>query len=321
MVTDCFLGGADAIYADLVVELVYSSVQLAIAMLSLFFVIALSWNFFNNMIQSGRLFKMGSFLGIIVSALCVILYIPIINILSQFICAIIGAYPDSPDLGTSWEASWTDWLNGAWDWMTGSNATFWQQIVSSGAVYVIKLVLGYLRTFILGFLLIVGPLALCLDLVPLLRGLARKWVTGLIVVGMWGLTMKILDYLFFGYMESYLAGTDYFVLSSATLTGDVDAYLYMVINLTMILMYIMTPFLTSMFVGNTMANSMGGKVWGMAMLGGALAVRAGTGLPMPSGRGGSRDQQESIPTAQKNKGEPIAPKSTSREKGRAAEPV
>ncbi len=119
-----------------------------------------------------------------------------------------------------------------------------------GITLVIREIILMLRTIILGFLFLAGPIALAFSLIPKFEGLAIRWFQGWLAVQCWAITLTILDNL----VDTYQFGTD-----DSTLR-------FIANNLVVIIMYILVPYLTTYFIGGTAAGSFISKVIGTAAI-------------------------------------------------------
>jgi len=119
-----------------------------------------------------------------------------------------------------------------------------------GITLVIREIILMLRTIILGFLYLAGPIALAFSLIPKFEGLSVKWFQGWLAVQCWAITLTMLDNL----VDAYQFGTD-----DSTLR-------FIANNLVVIIMYILVPYLTTYFIGGSAAGAFISKVVGTSAL-------------------------------------------------------
>ena len=129
---------------------------------------------------------------------------------------------------------WTDGLNNIMDWIV-SNATQLIIVVARAIVYAI-------REIYMMFLMAVGPIALLLSMFPILQGSAVHWFKSYISVGLWALTMSVLDLLLNTYLDR--------MLSTNNDSGLV------IMNIGIMLMYLSVPYITSKFIGGLQSRMM-----------------------------------------------------------------
>ncbi|WP_157593447.1 hypothetical protein [Rufibacter tibetensis] len=115
----------------------------------------------------------------------------------------------------------------------------------------------------LGFLYVVGPLAICLSVVPAFSGLAGKWLQNFIAVQFWALTMNLLDLIYTNFANQNT--TEGGVLGGMVTIGQTynDAQ-FLVMSVAFIILYCMVPTLTGYFIGSTAVQSFIGTTLGMA---------------------------------------------------------
>ncbi|WP_207435964.1 hypothetical protein [Sabulibacter ruber] len=149
------------------------------------------------------------------------------------------------------------------------------ELFTTTTVLLIRQVVLFLRQFVLGFLYVVGPLAICLSVVPAFAGLAGKWLQHFIAVQFWALTMNLLDLIYTNFAEqSTTAGG---VLGGLVTPGQAFTDVqFLLMSVAFILLYCMVPTLTGYFIGSTAVQSFMGTVLGMA------AGAAGTAVTIAS---------------------------------------
>jgi hypothetical protein len=141
----------------------------------------------------------------------------------------------------------------------------------------IRYIMLALRDVMVSFLYAVGPLALALSIIPMFKQLATKWLQSFIYVHFWYLTMAVLDLLFKVYLQSYnspnltAGGATTSEIVMTTQNGGLLTYL--LTNCVVIISYLLTPYLTSLYVGQSGAGAFMSKVAGAAMAAGGIGMK------------------------------------------------
>ena len=155
------------------------------------------------------------------------------------------------------------------------------RLFTGGAVLVVRQIMLFLQQFILGFLYVCGPISLCLTVIPSFGQLAMKWFQNFLAVQLWGLSFALLDTMYGFYADSATSPNGIF---AGLLNGpmqSVDDSKFMIISVVFIILYVMVPYLTSLYIGSSAAQGFMGSVVGMA----AGAATAAAGLVSPGGGG------------------------------------
>ena len=148
------------------------------------------------------------------------------------------------------------------------------RLFTGAVVLVVQQIMKFLQQFILGFLYICGPISLTLSVVPAFGQLGLKWLQNFLAVQLWSLTFVLLDTLYSFYASS---------MSGAATGGAAgNADLFTITSAAFILMYVMVPYLTSLFIGSSAAQGFAGSMVGMVT--GAASAAAGVQAGM-AGRG------------------------------------
>jgi len=257
-------------------SLTQQTVDVCLTLLAAFFGIALIWNVFNSMMKTGRLTSLGTIFGLFVSAILLVLYIPIVNMAMLFTQGMADLFP-SPDIGVLWSNTWSDWMAAGWSFVKGENFNIFQKIVAGNGTYLIRKIIEYLQLLTIAILVVVGPLALLMDLIPVFKGTAIKWFLGLITVGMWSVTFGILDQFFYGYLNLYSLATPHFYLFNVGGPfADSGMIFHTLISCVFMLLYFLVPFITALWIGRSDAASLGGKMFSIGALGAAIAIKGAT---------------------------------------------
>ncbi|GAA4509450.1 hypothetical protein GCM10023172_42970 [Hymenobacter ginsengisoli] len=152
------------------------------------------------------------------------------------------------------------------------------QLVTGEVVLLIRQIMQFIQQFILGFLFVCGPISLCLSVVPAFGQLAIKWLQNFIAVQLWGLSFALLDLLYTFYTAS---STTFGGVFSAPVAAESDTR-QLIVSVAFIMLYLMVPYLTSLFIGSSAAQGFVGSMVGMA----ASAAAAGAGVSAGMAGGG-----------------------------------
>ena len=152
------------------------------------------------------------------------------------------------------------------------------QLITGEVVLLIRQIMQFIQQFILGFLFVCGPISLCLSVVPAFGQLAIKWLQNFIAVQLWGLSFALLDLLYTFYTAS---NTTFGGVFSAPVAAESDTR-QLIVSVAFIMLYLMVPYLTSLFIGSSAAQGFVGSVVGMA----ASAAAAGAGVSAGMAGGG-----------------------------------
>jgi len=157
------------------------------------------------------------------------------------------------------------------------NKSFWDQFsitkyIVDGIVEIgmsgVRYIIMALRDVMVSFLYAVGPLALALSIIPMFRTLASKWLQSFIYVHFWYLTLAILDLLFKVYLQSYgsitIPNAGNSEIISNTFSGNDNMTNYLFTNVVVMLCYILVPYLTSLYAGQSHAGAFMSKMVGVA---------------------------------------------------------
>lgn len=273
------LDGLEPAIREITVELIGVSHNIALVLLSGLFALALVWNYVQGFIKSGRPVILSTFMGLVLSALFVVFYIPILNGIGTVTCGLIQSFPTYDQTLSLYSDSWSMWG----DFI--STETNWaEKLVMGNAVGIIKNIINFLRAIVIAFLAVVGPLAVAMDIVPLFKGTALKWFKGIVIVALWGLTIKILDGFLFKYLDTYQSGSAWSYFFGFDPTALTDSLSFTLTSVTFLILYILVPFLTSLYIGSSAAGGAASKIFSIAALGSAVAMRsAGTVARIGSG--------------------------------------
>lgn len=132
-------------------------------------------------------------------------------------------------------------------------------LLTDNVLFLIRLVMDFIRGAIITFLYIVGPVAITLSLVPWFREVALYWLKGFVGIQLWGLTLRVLDRLAYHFNTHSMHKLEQsgFGMDAQIASDDLSL---IAANLLFILMYLMTPSITSYFfnpgaIGSAITNN------------------------------------------------------------------
>jgi hypothetical protein len=165
------------------------------------------------------------------------------------------------------------YIDQAVEWIGSFNLHYWlQSLVVGGVASVARKLIEVFRQSLLGFLYVVGPIALSLSALPGFGGLLRKWFQNYFSVQCWSITLIILDNLVDLYTTISQARTS--AMTGGSLPEASEKIDILLITIVITLLYFMVPYLTSLFVGQTSSAMFNSK---MISLGTAAATLGGRG--------------------------------------------
>lgn len=123
--------------------------------------------------------------------------------------------------------------------------------VQEGLAFMVRAAISLIRSILLAFLYLIGPIAITISMVPGFRDAGLLWLKGFIGVQFWDLTLNILDNLVFAYQ-----------VDGFTREG-MDVGYGLVVNIVIVIMYLMTPGLTNYFINTGPASSLWGRLGGI----------------------------------------------------------
>ncbi|WP_157433308.1 hypothetical protein [Adhaeribacter aquaticus] len=155
------------------------------------------------------------------------------------------------------------------------------QFFTSTTVMLVRQIVLFIRQFVLGFLYVIGPITICLSVIPAFSGLAGKWLQNFIAVQFWALTMNLLDLIYtnFATQDTTVGG----VFGGLTDPGQsMDDIKFLLMSVSFIILYCMVPTLTSYIIGSTAVQGFMSAAVGMA----AGAAGSAVGVLSPAAYGG-----------------------------------
>lgn len=127
--------------------------------------------------------------------------------------------------------------------------------IQEGLTLIVRLGVEMLRSYLLTFLYIVGPLAISVSLLPGFQATVKMWLKAFIGAQFWSLTLTILDNLIYAYNLAYLADA----------SSGAGGYLHaLTANLVIIFMYLISPALTNYYINAVAASQFWGRVGALA---------------------------------------------------------
>lgn len=181
-------------------------------------------------------------------------------------------------------------------------------MMSSGLIIIlVRFVMVGIKNMAYFFLMVAGPIPIVLSIIPGLSGFTAHWIKSFITVGMWGVTIAVLDLVLVNIR---------FLFELDVLTGAGNEYAFALVSWLLIIGYCLVPFLTSLLVGQTAVQAFGSKVVGVVTTAATVAAgaavsrgvsqaaasrsaaqpaaaAAGKGASQPAAAGGSSQQRQS----------------------------
>ena len=140
-------------------------------------------------------------------------------------------------------------------------------LLEGSFVYVVRKGIELIRLTLLGFLYIVGPLAISISVIPGFNGVAMKWLQSYLTVQFWSVTLIILDTLVTQFNSLYLNGLLF--------SNELGAANFALVSLVIVILYFLVPHLTSYYLGHSHAAIFQSRVFSTAMLGAGMAYQGG----------------------------------------------
>ena len=140
-------------------------------------------------------------------------------------------------------------------------------LLEGSFVHVVRKGIELLRLVLLGFLYVVGPLALGFSVIPGFNSLAMKWLLSYLTVQCWSITLIILDTLVTEFNSLYLNGLLF--------PDELTASNFVLVSLVIVILYFMIPHLTAYYLGHSHAAIFQSRVFSTALLGAGMAYQGG----------------------------------------------
>lgn len=172
------------------------------------------------------------------------------------------AASDMPEGGTVWDLLQANFFEG----MAAIFEDFLASILISGAgllIVLARFIMVGIKNIAYFFLMACGPIPIVLSIIPGLGTYTAHWLKGFITVGMWGVTIAVLDLVY--------AQSIYFFFVDTFTKGD-DEFTYAFITWMLLVAYLLVPYLTSLLIGQAAVQSFGQKVFGVVLTAATLGA-------------------------------------------------
>nr|WKN38702.1 conjugal transfer protein TraG N-terminal domain-containing protein [Tunicatimonas sp. TK19036] len=145
-------------------------------------------------------------------------------------------------------------------------------LLEGSFVHIVRKGIELIRLVLLGFLYVVGPLAIGLSVIPGFNSLAMKWLQSYLTVQFWSVTLIILDTLVSQFNSLYFNGLLF--------SNQLGAANFVLVSLVIVILYFMVPHLTSYYLGHSHAAIFQSRVFSTALLGAGMAFQGGRAVAM-----------------------------------------
>jgi hypothetical protein len=172
------------------------------------------------------------------------------------------AAADMPEGSTVWDLLQANFFEG----MAAIFEDFLASILISGAgllIVLARFIMVGIKNIAYFFLMACGPIPIVLSIIPGLGTYTAHWLKGFITVGMWGVTIAVLDLVY--------AQSIYFFFVDTFTKGD-DEFTYAFITWMLLVAYLLVPYLTSLLIGQAAVQSFGQKVFGVVLTAATLGA-------------------------------------------------
>ena len=284
----CLFDGG-SLFGQTTSELLATTNIMGISILVSVFIIVLVGHYLHQLTKGNPSFPWNRFWQGVLLLFFLLLYRPLMQGVGSFTCTLIGFFPAGPDVLTAINETIEEndsWFGVLGYLMDGSADIYLFEWVKSYFLTFARLMIEYLRQLIGASFLIVGPLALSLEFIPIFQGVARKWFLGMTGVLFWGLTLRILDLFVYEYSTNFIASAQYFQAGASIV--DPDRFSYYVLNVVFGFLYLVIPLLTSFYISSGAGSQLFGRILGgfagaTMMLGKVIPSSQGTQpLPIPN---------------------------------------
>ncbi len=276
----CLFDGG-SLFGQTTSELLATTNVMGVSILVSVFIIILVGHYLHSLTKGNPNFPWSRFWQGVLLLFLLLLYRPLMQGVGSFICTLISFFPAGPDVLTAINetiAESDSWFGVLGYLMDGSADLYLFEWIKSYFLTFARLIIEYLRQLIGAFFLIVGPLALSLEFIPIFQGVARKWFLGMTGVLFWGLTLRILDLFVYEYSTNFIASAQYFQAGASI--ADPDRFSYYVLNIVFGFLYLVIPLLTSFYISSGGGSQLFGRI-----LGGFAGATMVLGRIMPSTQG------------------------------------
>ena len=196
------------------------------------------------------------------------------------------------------------------------------RLVAEGLTLLIRAFVAKMQVLVTVFLMITGPIAILISMIPGLQGAMGYWFRNLLHAKFWAMTIGVLDGIVNFYVDNLVDTHIDNMMNNATLEERFGAvFNLVVVHYCVIGAYLATPFLTNAFIGGmTSAGGLGS--WAAskgANLPGAAARTAQTVSRMGAGGGRSSASRSSSSSTRRSTSDNSTekPKNHNTERGNA----
>ena len=166
-----------------------------------------------------------------------------------------------------------------WDMVQNLNVvSLITRFITNATIELIRLVFLFVRQFVLGFIIMAGPFALSLGIIPAFNQLFKHWLQNYFSVLLWGVTFSMLDMLYSYWSQGQNLGSGGSVGAAVTEAIGVQQLVYTV---SFLVLYCMVPYLTSLVIGGSATQGFFGAFAGVVA--GAATAAAGVATGQPGG--------------------------------------
>lgn len=130
------------------------------------------------------------------------------------------------------------------------------------AAWLFKLCVAYVQTVLTGILYVAGPIAIVFSCIPFLKSIWLEWFKNLFIIQCWAITTGILDQFMLHVIAEIFKqpnpdGSEIFAVVGAIVINPAALLMdhKVILPATVVaVLYLMTPMLTSMFIGRALAS-------------------------------------------------------------------
>lgn len=155
----------------------------------------------------------------------------------------------------------------------------------------VRLIIINIRDVIIAFLYAVGPIAISLSILPMFKNLLNKWLVSFIHTHFWYLTIAVLDLIFKASISTMGVTNEVAENVYGSITPGFNPGSFILTNIVIMLCYLITPFLTSMYIGSAQSGAFMSKVAGagiaIATMGKSVLGKASVGGVEAAGASGA----------------------------------
>ena len=165
----------------------------------------------------------------------------------------------------------------AWDMIQNFNiVSLIQRFITNATIELIRLVFLFVRQFVLGFIIMAGPFAMSLGIIPAFSQLFKHWLQNYFSVLLWGVTFSMLDMLYSYWSQGQNLGSGSTAGAVATEILGVQQLVY---SVSFLVLYCMVPYLTSLVIGGSATQGFFGAFAGVVAGAASAATGVATGQP------------------------------------------